>query len=845
MIKHSSIWRQFALCLIIMQSGIAGTVGIIDGKVIDKNTKEPLPAVNVQIIGTMMGGVSDIEGLYQLNNIPAGTYDLRFSYVGYKTLTVRRVAVLADLRTRLDVVLEVSTVEMQGVEITARKPLIQKDQPSTAYSIGEIKLEKLPVTSFLDVLSLQPGVTLEGNVRGGKTNEVLFLIDGMPVQDYISGGLGSELPKSAIGGMTIMTGGFDAEYGNAMSAIVNVITRTGQNDHKINVRFEKDNWIPSKWVEQTDQLNELELTASGPLLRNSLFYMTAATIRLSNTRWWKDMQNFYPSPNNKEFSGITKLDFYSTSTTRLSLQAIYTLRDWLDYEFSWRYNLDGLPKRSRMSIRTALSFTKTLTSSTSFSLSLSRYYLKNQVGEGNKSDMLITPYRYDIFLRYVIAGSKNWWAKVQQEVYSLKGDYTSQLDKNHFLKFGFEVSQYDIFSDLVKFEPQRTYFGKTMENAQLLNYSNLYDYLPRMGSAFIQDKIQFSRDGSILSLGLRWDFMDPRAERPTVEFIPSIANPAEFVQHITGSKKAAFKQQFSPRIAFAAPTGPSGMFYVNFGYYFQFPLFDYLYSGITPAQIQSGSRSVMAGNPDLEPERTIAWELGYKHAIDEFFVGSVTYFQKNAKNQIDSKTLVAFDSKFAGDYGFATYVNNAEASASGIEFVLSRERDDKLSGSISYTYMITEGMSEVANQAVNQAQWGFPIKAVSFPLSWDQRHSVKLDVAGKMWYDVQANLVLWYNSAKPYTYFPTRDGFTAADSTKDFIPNNYRMKDVVFVNLKLSKSVTVAELAKIMVYADIRNLLNTKNVRWIDSNGRIGGELDDPSAYYDLRRVMVGVSCEF
>ncbi|MCX6137663.1 MAG: TonB-dependent receptor [Ignavibacteriales bacterium] len=323
--NYHRLWRQFTLLLFLVHCGIAGTVGIIDGRVLDKSTKEPLPAVSIQLIGTMMGCVTDIDGLYQLNNIPAGTYNVKFSYVGYKTITMKKVTVLADLRTRIEVLLEASTVQMQGVEVTAQKPLIQKDQPSTAYSIGEIKLERMPVTNFLDILSLQPGVTMEGNVRGGKTNEVLYLIDGMPVQDYISGGLGSELPKSAIGGITIMTGGFDAEYGNAMSAIVNVITRTGENEHRFNARFEKDNWIPSKWVKQTDQLNELELTASGPIVRNSLFYMTATTVRLSNTRWWQDMQNFFPSPSSKELSGVTKADYYATSTTRLSLQAIYTL----------------------------------------------------------------------------------------------------------------------------------------------------------------------------------------------------------------------------------------------------------------------------------------------------------------------------------------------------------------------------------------------------------------------------------------------------------------------------------------------------------------------------------------
>ncbi len=822
-----------------------GTVGSLEGKVKDKATGEPLISVTVQIDGTTLGTVSDIEGYYRIHNIRAGVYDIRFSILGYKTVVMKSVTIYADLRSRLDVALDQSAVELGVVEIFSQKPLIQKDQPSTAFSISEVKLDKLPVTTFQEVLSLQPGVTLEGNVRGGKTNEVMYLVDGVPAQDYIGGGLGVELPKSSIAGMTIYTGGFEAEYGNAMSAVVNVVTRGGDNKHRFTVRFDKDNWIPSRWNKQVDQLNEFEFSASGPIIQSELFYLNATTVRLHNSRWWQDMDNFFGSPNNREVTGLSKIEFAATQSIRLTLQGIYSYHDFYDYEFSWRYNLDGLPRRSRLSLRGSLTMTHTLSENSAYSLSVSRFYLHNRVGKGKKQDIEIEPYQYDIFLRYIIDGTKNWWASVQQLVHTVKGDYSLQLDKSQFLKTGVELNFYDIFSDLVKFEPQRTYFGKTLENALLLNYSNTYEYLPRSGSIYIQDKIRFELDGSILSLGLRWDFLDPRASRPMVEYIPTTAN--EFKQQIKGYAPAKLKHQLSPRIAFAAPMGPNSMFYVNFGQYFQFPLFDYLYSGINPAQIQGGSRSVLTGNPDLNPEKTIAWELGYKHAFDETYVGSVTYFKKNIKNQIDSKTLIPFDSKAGGDYGFAQYVNNAEAEAQGIEFILSRERDAKLSGSLSYSYMFTEGTSEVADQSINLAQWGFPIKATSFPLSWDQRHAVKADMETKLWYDIAVNTVVWFNSPKPYTFFPTRDGFTPSDSAKDFVPNNSRMRNVIFANMKLSRDFNFQgwEDYKFSVYADVRNLFNTRNVRWIDSNGRIGGELSDPSAYYEYRRVRVGITVDF
>ncbi|MEK6571358.1 MAG: hypothetical protein AABZ61_08320, partial [Bacteroidota bacterium] len=233
--------------------------------------------------------------------------------------------------------------------------------------------------------------------------------------------------------------------------------------------------------------------------------------------------------------------------------------------------------------------------------------------------------------------------------------------------------------------------------------------------------------------------------------------------------------------------------------------------------------------------------------IAEHYVASVTYFRKSTRNQLDAKTLIPFDSKAAGDYGFATYVNHAEASATGLEFMLSRERDEHLSGSISYTYMVTEGLSEYVNQNINYAQWGFPLAVKAYPLSWDQRHTLKVDAEFRLLGGVQADLVVLYNSPRPYSYYPTRDGFNPVDTTKVFIPNNARMREVLFVNAKLTKQFEFGDVRRYVVtlYADARNTLNTKNVRWIDSSGRVGGELGDPGAYFDPRRVRVGARLQF
>jgi outer membrane receptor protein involved in Fe transport len=453
----------------------------------------------------------------------------------------------------------------------------------------------------------------------------------------------------------------------------------------------------------------------------------------------------------------------------------------------------------------------------------------------------LDPYQYDVFLKYIVSGSRIWWGDTRQNVYTLKGDLTWQPLANHLVKMGVTLNQYDTFSDVVKYEPQTTYFGKPIPDAPMLNYSNTYDYWPRSGCVYIQDKIQIVEDGSNASFGLRWDFLDPTVERPIVEYIPT--TPTEYTRQIMGKAKSSLKQQFSPRISLAIPVNPQTFLFFNIGYYIQFPLFDYLYSGLNPVQLRQGTKNVLAGNPDLEPERSSLWEAGLKQTLQGDAVLSVTCFAKQMTNQIDAKTLVPFNSRYAGDYGFASYVNNASANAYGLEIVLGRERNERLAGSISYTYMVTDALSEYADQNINIAEWGFKLAPLSYPLSWDQRHSVKGDFDFKVFDQIQSNIVILYNSPRPYTYFPTRDGYTPLDTSKLLVPNNGRMEDFFTINWKVSTSFKLSGLNGITatLYADIRNLLNRKNIKWMDSNGRVGGELRDPGAYYDPRRVKVGL----
>jgi len=251
------------------------------------------------------------------------------------------------------------------------------------------------------------------------------------------------------------------------------------------------------------------------------------------------------------------------------------------------------------------------------------------------------------------------------------------------------------------------------------------------------------------------------------------------------------------------------------------------------------------GNPDLKPERTHAWEIGIKYGLAEHTLVSVTYFKKEFIDQIDSKTFLPSKSRLAGDYGFAEYINNAFADAEGVEVVLSRTQDDFLTGSISYSLMKTEGVSEYVDQGINFQQWGFPVVNQPYPLSWDQLHSLKVNADLKLPFDLSCNLLWTFATGKPYTYFPSKDGFTPDDTTRAFLPNNARLPSSSTMDMKFSKHLDVGPGKGLDFYGNITNLFDNRNAKWADASGRVGGQLGDPNAYYEGRRMSIGVSYAF
>ncbi len=223
-------YKNFILFLFIifLNYTFAGTTGKITGRVTDSQTGEPLPFGNIIVVGTSFGAATDINGYYTILNVPPDVYKVKASILGFTSVTVTDVKVEIDRTTRIDFKLKPKSLELAGeIVVLAQKHIVKKDVAASQKSVNADEIDALPVTSVGEVIALQAGINADLSVRGGASNETLFMVDGIVMRDERTNKPMSNVPLSAVQQISVQTGGFSAEYSNVRSGLVNVVTREG------------------------------------------------------------------------------------------------------------------------------------------------------------------------------------------------------------------------------------------------------------------------------------------------------------------------------------------------------------------------------------------------------------------------------------------------------------------------------------------------------------------------------------------------------------------------------------------------------------------------------------------
>ncbi|MEG8989751.1 TonB-dependent receptor [Ignavibacteria bacterium 4148-Me] len=287
-IKVSWIYLVFFYFILLFNNSIVLSAGgKLIGKVIDKNTKEPLIGVSIVIEGINMGAATDVEGEYLVINIPPGVYNVRASMVGYQTITKTNVEISVNHTTYLDFELEEAVIQLsEGIVVVADKPLIQKDLTSTRHFVSSKEIFSRPTNQLTTLLSTLPGIDVSSSgeilVRGGTLDQVAFVIDGIRARNPLDFQPYTNINLSAIQELEIITGGFNAEYGEAQSGVFNIITKEGS--------------------EKFQAYAEIRYTPPGLKHWGTSLYDYSTSKFWENTharhlQWWIDNPNQWVDPN--------------------------------------------------------------------------------------------------------------------------------------------------------------------------------------------------------------------------------------------------------------------------------------------------------------------------------------------------------------------------------------------------------------------------------------------------------------------------------------------------------------------------------------------------------------------
>ena len=780
------------LIVVLPQLAWSGTTGKISGKVVDAKTGEPLVGATVAIVNTKLGGTTDVNGSYFVIGITPGTYEVQVSYVGYQTVIEKGVDVYIDRTTPVNFKLSETAIQAKAVVVTAEQPRIIRDLTSTSEQVSAAQIQNLPVEGITDILQLQAGMTQDPggglHLRGGRTDEIQYIVDGIPVVDPFGNGLAVDVQNNDIQQLQVISGTFNAEYGQAMSGIVNIVTKDGSDKLEGNVEaytgqyattdpvLSADAGLPSSNLTKNTNLYydingqqplgeryaQGELGGPVPLLGQTHFFISG---RYADEQGWlfgKRIHNPEDGPVSN-LSASNPADYLIVYTGDSALVPMNPSLNWsysakittrpienlkiayshtTDYSQNKYYDHFNMfnpgydPTYKNWGYNNALILTHTISINTYQTLGLSYYSTK--FSRSVYDDPYDPRYPEEIAWQlsiptgvFNVGGVDNSFLYQKSFTRELKYDLTSQINDANLVKLGFDIRdikmEYEYFT--VNYSPNYPSFPFAITIDPTTDFDHdVYNHNPREGAAYIQDKLEVK--DFVLNVGLRFDYFNARYYIPT-----DYGNPMN--QTEPGKQPVPFDQayryvdpktQLSPRVGVAFPISDIGSLHASFGEFFQMPDLQQVYTN--PGFKVQGIWQSYIGNADINPEATTAYEIGLQQELTPQLVMDVTSYYKDIRNL----SGVTFYETFNG-ISYAEYTNANYGDAWGITLELRLLRTGLLSSDLNYTYQVAEGNGSDPLQAFYDRQNGDESTRILVPLTWDQTHVLNwvLNLDGEDW----------------------------------------------------------------------------------------------------------------
>ncbi|MBN1302362.1 MAG: TonB-dependent receptor [Melioribacteraceae bacterium] len=884
----------FTTCITAQQKGS------LEGVITDNEFKQALPGVNVILKGTYYGAASDYDGNYKIENINPGIYTVEVTFIGYKTRQYTGIEIQANRTLKLDVEMEESSLTLdKDVVVVGDKPLIDVEETQSKRTISKEDIELAIVEDITDLVTQQAGVVQDDNaihIRGGRSYENAFLLDGVSVQDPLAGtGFGLQLSSNAIEEVEVITGGFNAEFGQATSGIVNVRTREGRQNYAGYISYKRDN-LGDKSSPFVFNLDIVEANLSGPepitssllpmlgldlpgdisffgsfyaglsdgitqghykptakQLYSSTFYGTRFAPRAENSWFWLGKLTYSISPTMKLVYSYNQSVNINQNSQSLQANLEY-VEPSPGYQYDFQNILDNANTFTHNNKYSSLSWTHTLNSKTFYEFKINHYFSNLRADANGKhwseyeerKDIVTFPLEYfntDGDTIRVIPGDGFWdvgnpstWRDHYIEEFSLKGDVTSFFDEKNKFKAGFNL----VFQEMQVIDLYRPWIGELGLN------NDIYKVYPARGSFYAQDNINFS--GMILNFGMRLDYwfpgkyVDDAVNNPDVVTIPDETRERYKNESFPWFGDRRFKARLSPRLGISHPVTDNQILFFSYGHFNKWPRPQFVYAKLSPTNAQSSFQRF--GNPNLNPETTVAYELGLKTQFSQNDVLTVTAYYKDIFDYVRTRTANIQSARFATQ-SFITYANLDYARSRGLELEYKKRIGKWFSGMFTFSYAIVTGKSSSADEGVLILRGDLDESIKEEFVSWDRPFTITSMLnffvpAGEPLFNFGAGILDDYNiylrfffqSGKRYTPAVFTGSYnTDGRPEYEYIRNNRYNEigdDWFWIDLNFEKGINLGAL-DLTLFIEVNNLLDTKNSAIINPVTGEAYEYGDPT----------------
>ena len=858
----------------------AATTGKITGRVTSAETGEPLIGLNVIIEKTDMGASCDANGYYLIVNVPPGTYNLRFMMIGYRPLVMENIDVRSDHTTTIDAQLQQIVLEAkEAVTVVATRPIIEVDRTSTESSVSSDQIATMPVETVEDILNLQAGV-VEGHFRGGRSQEVVYQIDGVPINDAYSGDASLFVENDVIQELKVISGTFNAEYGQAQSGVVDIITKTGSKTFTGSASILSGDYVSTHkeifWnIDEVNPRDYLDYNfyVSGPLGSKINYLLSLRRVMDEGYLYGKNVflpvdsiaygdGRYIPMGFNNRTSVFGKLSLALTNNDRLSLSVShrYTKQnresDAINneiYDHLFRYNPLGQSTSYDDVTIGILSWNRILSPKTYVNLRVSvnrkdyeRYIYKDSLDPRYTTDNRL---RLRGNFSFYTGGTDMSYITRTALTTLTKFDITSHISRHQQVQLGVEYKQHELsLIDMKLKKNSETNFQ--VEIPPLNSADNQrYNKFPIEAAAYIQTK--WESNDFIMNLGVRYDYFDAKGE-----VIKDLTRPR------TSERVASTPtSQVSPRLGIAYPITERGVMHVSYGHFFQIPQFRYLYTNpsftVNPEEGRAAVLNYPFGNANLKSQKTVAYEIGLQQQLSRDIALDVTAYYKDIRNLLGSEiNTIATGEQHSGiDYG--RYVNRDYGQVKGLTFMLERKAVRGLAASVDYTYQVARGNASDPRSVLLDSQSDPPVESEKqlVPLDWDQTHTLNTQVTFHSSRGYVVTVIGKLSSGMPYT--PEVAETQAVIENSDRKPNRmtfdlFAMKTIRFGPLALKLTLKVYNLFDRLnekdVYSDTGRATYTEELyRPGEVQGLNTKEefFTRPDWYEPPRQILLGISTQF